>query len=178
MADTDDIVTAESPIATPQDAKLDALSRSEDATAYIQERQDQAVEDAGQEPETPAQERQNRIEEALEIARQQTRKAREESNALDQEYAQAEQEWQAQQVQKQQAAQKQADTLAFYEARGRIQERAEYLKQTNPTLHKTIADNLTTLEDDARSAKSLGVRTRPLPRRNFQPWGKAFRRSR
>jgi hypothetical protein len=147
MADTDNLQTGtETPTSTPGDVALGALAKSEDATAYIQERQDQDTEDAGQEPETPKEQRQTHIEEALEKAREDTRRAREADSQLDREFQEAEQAWQQQQAQEQQAAQKQADMLAFYEARGRIQEQAEYLKQTNPALHKTIADNLTTLE--------------------------------
>jgi hypothetical protein len=102
MADTN-ITTNVGPISSAGDAKLDALSRSDDASDYIAERQAQDAEDAGQQlVETPAEARQNKIEAALAEARERTKKAQDQSNNLDAEYSRAEQEWLAQQAQEQQ----------------------------------------------------------------------------
>ena len=125
MADTDDIVTDGGPTASPQDAQLDALSRSEDATAYIEQRQDDLRAEQGLEPETPADERQNRIDQALEKAREDSRKARETKGHLDQEWQQAEQ---AQLQAEQQLQQQQAATQAYFEARGLCKAKGEQLR--------------------------------------------------
>jgi hypothetical protein len=121
------------------------LAKSEDASAYIEERQNQEAEEQGQEPETPKQDRQNHIEQALEEARARSRQAREQEYALDQGLEHAEQEWQQQHQQEQFQQQQVANALAHHEARGRCMERAEQLKRANPVLHKTISDNLNIL---------------------------------
>jgi hypothetical protein len=146
MADTDDISPTEGPV-TQGDAKLDVLARSEDPTSYIAERQAQEAEEQGQEPETPADERQNRIDQALEKAREDSRKARETNGHLDQEWRDAQAEWQAQQQQEQQAAQQQALQQQYYEARGRCMAKAAQLHQTNPQAHARITENLGILGD-------------------------------
>jgi hypothetical protein len=149
MADTDDISPAEGPV-TQSDAALDALSRSEDATAYIQQRQDYLRQEAGLEPETPADERQNRIDQALPRPRQDTAQARQTNGNgldLDAQYRDAQAEYQAQQQAEQQAAQQQALAQTYFEARGRCMAKAESLRQTNPQIHAKITENLTTLGD-------------------------------
>src|SRR5215831_14572961 len=96
---TDDLATpgTETPTTSPQDAALGALAKSEDASAYISERQSQDAEDQGLEPETPKEDRQSHIEKALEEARERSRQARDTEHQLDQGLEQAEAEWQAQQ---------------------------------------------------------------------------------
>jgi hypothetical protein len=150
MADTDDIITDGGPTASPQDAKLDALARSEDPTSYIAERQAQEAEEQGTEPETPADERQNRIDQALEKARADTRQAREANGNgldLDAQYRDAQAEYQAQLQQEQQLQQQQRATQAYYEARGQCMAKGEQLRQTHPAVHAKIVENLTTLGD-------------------------------
>jgi hypothetical protein len=146
MADNIETVGTETTPSPPGDAALSALSKSDDATRYIEERQSQEAEDKGQEPETPKQDRQNHIEQALEEARARSRQARETEHQLDQGLEQAEAEWAQQQQQEQFQQQQAANALAHHEARGRCMERAEQLKRSNPTLHKTISDNLMLLE--------------------------------
>jgi hypothetical protein len=136
----------ESPPPSPQDAALGALAKSDDATRYIEERQSQEADDQGQEPETPTNGRADRIEQSLEQARERSRQARETEHQLDQGLEQAEAEWAQQQQQEQIQQQQVAQALAHHEARGRCMERAEQLKRSNPTLHKTISDNLMLLE--------------------------------
>jgi hypothetical protein len=133
------------------------LAKSEDASAYIEERQSQDAEEQGHEPETPKDERQSHIERALEEARERSRQAREQEHQLDQVLDQAEAEWQQQQALEQQTQQQEAQRLSYHEARGRCMERAEQLKRSNPQLHKTIADNLSLLESvlDADQNKAL-----------------------
>src|SRR6516162_5626506 len=101
MADNIETVGTETTPSPPGDAALSALSKSDDATRYIEERQSQEAEDKGQEPETPKQDRQNHIEQALEEARARSRQARETEHQLDQGLEQAEREWQAQEQQEQ-----------------------------------------------------------------------------
>jgi hypothetical protein len=148
MADTDNIATvgSEGPISSPGDAKLDALSRAEDASNYIAERESQEREEQGLEPETPAETRQTHIEEALEKAREVTRQAREQDHQLDVGLEQAEREWQEQQQQEQAAQAQYANQLSYYEARGRCMEKAQRLRETNPQAHATISENLQYLE--------------------------------
>jgi hypothetical protein len=143
MAQTDDVVSTEGPISSLQDAQLDALARSEDASSYIAERQAQEAEGQGQEPETPADERQNRIDEALARARQDTAEARK-PNALDldQQYQNVAREYQQQQLAEQQLQQQQVAAQRYYEARGRCMAQAEQLRQANPQLHARITSNL------------------------------------
>jgi hypothetical protein len=68
---SDDLATVgtETTPSPPGDAALSALSKSDDATRYIEERQSQEAEDKGQEPETPKDERQNHIEQAIDLIR-------------------------------------------------------------------------------------------------------------
>jgi hypothetical protein len=149
MADTDDISPTEGPV-TQQDAALDALSRDEDATRYIEQRRDDLREEQGLEPETPADERENRIDQALRRAREDTAKARQTNGNgldLDQQYQNAAQEYAQQQAAEQQAAQQQALQQQYYEARGRTMAKAEALRQSNPQMHAKITENLTTLGD-------------------------------
>jgi hypothetical protein len=137
MADTDDISPTEGPV-TQGDAALDALSRSEDAAAYIEQRQDDLRQEAGLEPETPADERESRIEQALRRARQDTADARKPNGnglSLDQQYQAAEQEYQQQQAAEAQAAQQQAG-VAFSDgvltslANGSISEISRVMRST------------------------------------------------
>jgi hypothetical protein len=145
MADTDDISPAEGPV-TQQDAALDALSRSEDATAYIEQRQDDLREEQGLEPETSADERESRIEQALRRVREDTAEARQTNGNgldLDAQYRDAQQEYQAQLQLEQQAAQQQAATQRYYEARGQCMAQAARLREMHPQLHARITENLT-----------------------------------
>jgi hypothetical protein len=154
----DDFATPETPTTSPRDAALSALSKSDDATRYIEERQSQEAEDQGVEPEKPnGADRSNKIEEALEQARIRSRQAREQEQQLDDGLAAAEQEWQQQEQQEQLAQQQYAQTLAHHEARGICRARSEQLKAQNPQLHKTISDNLMLLESvlDPDQAKVL-----------------------
>jgi hypothetical protein len=129
----------------PGDAALASLAKSDDATRYIEQRRDDG-EDAGAEPEAPTNGRADKIEQALEEARARSRQAQEVSQQLDKGLEQAEAEWAQQQALEKQADQQRANELSYYEARGRTMQRAEQLKQTNPTLHATIANNLMELE--------------------------------
>jgi hypothetical protein len=152
MADTDDVLVDSGPTASPQDAQLDALSRSEDVSSYVAERQAQEAEEhlrgaLDLKPEASADERQNRIDEALAKAREDTRQAREANGHLDQEWQQAQAEYQQQQAAEQQAAQQQALTQQYYEARGQCKAKAEQLRQVNPQAHATITQNLSILGD-------------------------------
>jgi hypothetical protein len=157
MADDLSTVGTETTPSPPGDAALSALSKSDDATRYIEERQSQDAEEQGQAPETPKDERTNRIEQALDEARKRSAEARETEHQLDRGLEQAEAEWQAQEQQEQLAQQQYANTLAHHEARGICRARAEQLKQTNPRLHQTISDNLVLLESvlDPDQAKVL-----------------------
>jgi hypothetical protein len=149
MADTDDIAPNATPV-TPQDAALDSLSRSEDISGYIAERQAQEAEGQGLEPETPEDERQSRIEQALRRAREDTAEARRSNGNgqdLDAQYRDAQAEYQAQLQQEQQAAQQQAAQQNYFEARGRCMAKAEQLRQTNPQAHARITENLSILGD-------------------------------
>jgi hypothetical protein len=151
MADTDDIVIDGGPTASPQDAALDALARSEDATAYIEQRQDDLREEQGLAPQTPADERQNRIDEALARARQDTAEARQTNGNgldLDAQYRDAQAEWQAQQQQELQAAQQQQQVQNYYEARGKCMALNQRLKEMNPQAHTKISEcDGTTMSD-------------------------------
>jgi hypothetical protein len=148
-------VTPETSPPSPQDAALTALAKSDDASRYIEERQGQEAD--GQEPETPANGRADRIEQALEEARKRSAEAREQEHQLDRGLEQAEREWQAQEQQEQLAQEQYANTLAHHEARGICRARSEQLRQTNPRLHQTISDNLMLLESvlDPDQAKVL-----------------------
>jgi hypothetical protein len=117
--------------------------RLDDASAYIQARTGEA-DDEGEKPN--GHDRSNRIEAALEEARARSRQARQQEHELDQGLAEAERAWQQQEQQEQFQQQQYANTLSYHEARGRCMERAEQLKRSNPTLHKTISDNLMLLE--------------------------------
>jgi hypothetical protein len=55
------------------------MAKSEDISAYAQERQDQALEEEGKQPVTAPEERVNRYQEALEQARQATDRTRQET---------------------------------------------------------------------------------------------------
>jgi hypothetical protein len=150
MADTDDVLVDSGPTSSPQDAVLDSLSRSEDATAYIEQRQDDLREEAGLEPESSDADRESRIEQALARARQDTADARQTNGNgldLDAQYRDAQAEWQAQQQAEQQAAQQQLATQRYYEARGQCMAQAQRLKEMHPQLHATITSNLTALGD-------------------------------
>jgi hypothetical protein len=127
---------------TAQDQALFTLAKDEDAAAYVQERADQLAEENGEKTET----RISSVEKALEIARAQTREAREQSDGLDKEYAQAEAEWQAQQAQEIELERQRANELSYHEARGRTMERGAQLLKTNPEAHAKITENLTVLE--------------------------------
>ena len=155
---SDDLATVgtETTPSPPGDAALSALSKSDDATQYIEERQSQEAEEAGT-AGTPKDERTNRIEAALDEARQRSRQAREQEQSLDQGLEQAEREWQQQEQQEQFAQQQYAQVLAHHEAIGICKARAEQLKQTNPQLHQTIRDNLMLLESvlDPNQAKVI-----------------------
>jgi hypothetical protein len=147
MADDFNTGTEAAPTTSaPGDIALATLAKDESADAYIAERQSQQAEEQGQ-PETPnGADRSNKLEAALEEARARSRQAREQEYALDQGLEHAEREWQAQQQQEQFQQQQVAQALTHHEARGRCMERAEQLKRSNPTLHKTITDNLMLLE--------------------------------
>jgi hypothetical protein len=156
----DDLVTGgtEDPAPSPPgDAALGALAKDDDASRYIEERQSQDAEEHGLEPETPKQERQSHIEQALEEARKRSAEAREQEQQLDDGLAAAEQEWQQQQQQEQAAQRQYANQLSYAEAQGRCMERASQLKRSNPQLHKTISDNLALVESvlDRDQAKAL-----------------------
>jgi hypothetical protein len=146
MADDLSTVGTETPATSPGDAALATLAKDESADAYIRERQSQEAEE--QEPESPnGADRSNKIEAALEEARARSRQAREQEQQLDQGLEAAEREWQQQEQQEQAAQQQYANQLAYHEARGVCMARADLLKRTNPTLHKTISENLMMLSE-------------------------------
>jgi hypothetical protein len=150
MADTDDIITDGGPTATPQDAVLDSLSRSEDISEYVAQRQDDLRQEQGLEPETPADERQNRIDQALQKARGDTAKARQTNGNgldLDAQYRDAQAEYQAQQQQEQQAAQQAQQFQNYYEARGKCMALNQRLKEMNPAAHAKIGESLNIMGD-------------------------------
>jgi hypothetical protein len=150
MTDTDDVLVDSGPTSSPQDAVLDSLSRSEDATQYIEQRRDHLREEAGLEPESSEADRESRIEQALRRAREDTADARQTNGNgldLDAQYRDAQAEWQAQQQAEAQAAQQQALTQQYWEARGQCKAKGEALRQTNPQAHARITENLTTLGD-------------------------------
>jgi hypothetical protein len=159
MADTDttphmpEAPETPDPGMTAQDQALFTLAKDEDAGAYVQERADQLAEENGEKTET----RLSSVEKALEIARAQTREAREQSDGLDQEYAQAEAEWQAQQAQELEAEKQRASELSYYEARGRCAERGAQLLKANPEIHGKITENLTVLESVLTPDQSLAL---------------------
>jgi hypothetical protein len=160
MADMDDVVPDGGPIASPQDAQLDALSRSEDISSYVAERQAQEAEGQDLGPETPADERQNRIDEALQKVREDTADARQTNGNgldLDAQYRDAQQEYQAQLQQEQAAAHQQIATQRYYEARGNCMAQAQRLKEMHPQLHATITENLTTLGDVLDDQQGLAL---------------------
>jgi hypothetical protein len=165
MADTDDVIIDGGPIASPEDAQLDALARSEDASSYIAERQAQEAEEQGKEPETPTDERQTRIDEALAKAREDTRQAREANGHLDQEWQQAQAEYQAQQQAEQQAAQQQEAWRLHNEGRGRLMAENARMKVNHPEMHATISNNLGALEqvlnEDQRAALEIAFVRHP-----------------
>ena len=79
--DTGDTGTQPDPVQQAKDNALGQMARSEDASAYIAERQDRQREDAGE--QVNGEDRASRIREALSKARQETAEARQQ-NGLDQ----------------------------------------------------------------------------------------------
>jgi hypothetical protein len=114
--------TASDPGAAVKSVAFDQMSKSEDITAYAAERADQEAEATGEQPTTAPDERVSRYKEALDLARQETRQARQEAGLapngqdfdaqVEQAYAQQEAE-QARDAELAQAEKYGADVTAY-----------------------------------------------------------------
>jgi hypothetical protein len=122
-------VSPPDPVQQAKDNALGQMARSEDASAYIAERQDRDREDRGEEIDEG--DRASRIRKALEQARADTTQARnglDQQPDLDTQFQDAQAQWdeaQAQEVQFEQEREAARNE-------GRFQAVAENLKQVNP----------------------------------------------
>jgi hypothetical protein len=158
MADNDLPTDVAAPDTTPdpESAALSSLAREDDATRYIEQRtQQENGPDEG--PQDAEAEEPNRVEQALEEARERTRQAREANNQLDAEYAEAEQAWLEQQQQEQQAEALKAQERDFDRQWGATQAKNLQLKATNPQLHQRITENLSAVWDSVTAEQQDAI---------------------